>query len=102
MLRRQKVLCIVKYVMLRVFRVLRILVIAVSSLWPFTAWLAERAPDYHGESLPGCGVFVLPEYRQAAARARLQMEAIMTEREIPGAGRGGSRAGRMARRTGVR
>lgn len=68
-----------------IFKVLAFLVIPLFTLWPFAAWLAEHPPNYHGPSLPVCGTFVLPEYRLSAARARMQLEAIMTQRDIPGA-----------------
>lgn len=52
--------------------------------WRAIIWYAERTTPFAGALLPTCGAMVSGEYAQAAERARRQIQAMMSERQIPG------------------
>jgi CubicO group peptidase (beta-lactamase class C family) len=58
-------------------------VLPLLAAWPVAVWVIERAPGYSGPEAPGCGAFSVPSYAGAARRARIQVQAMMGERQIP-------------------
>jgi len=52
--------------------------------WRAIIWYAERTTPFAGALLPTCGAIVSDEYAQAAEQARDQIQAMMSERQIPG------------------
>ncbi|MGH9768379.1 MAG: serine hydrolase domain-containing protein [Blastocatellia bacterium] len=52
--------------------------------WRAIIWYAERTTPFAGASLPTCGATVSGDYAQAAEQARSQIQAMMSERQIPG------------------
>jgi len=53
-------------------------------IWRAIIWYAERTTPFTGALLPTCGAIVSDEYAQAVERARSHIQAMMSERQIPG------------------
>jgi|SRR5262245_13271427 len=52
--------------------------------WRAAIWYAERTTPFAGPLLPTCGAVVSEEYAQAVEQARNNIQAMMSERQIPG------------------
>jgi CubicO group peptidase (beta-lactamase class C family) len=52
--------------------------------WRAIIWYAERTTPYAGPFLPACGAVVTEGYAQAVEQARNHLQAMMSERQIPG------------------